>query len=161
MRRTRLGCFHGEQLPIAGDAFERVFSAVVELDAGSGDEILDCAGDEHFARRCDCCNACADVDGDPGDFLADSLALAGVQPRSHFESDLVELVTDGAGAVDRACGAVEGGEEAVAGRVDLMASEAAELASDRVVVALEQFALGAVAERGCLFARADDVGEER
>jgi len=38
--------------------------------------------------------------------------------------------------VNRPRGAVEGGEEAVAGGVHLMASEAAELASDRVVVAL-------------------------
>src|SRR5206468_5668421 len=63
-------------------------------------------------------------------------------------------------AADRPGRPVEGREEAVAGRVDRAAAEANELAAHELMVALEQLAPSAIAERGGALTGADDVGEE-
>src|SRR5439155_24867411 len=102
----------------------------------------------------------AGVGGDPGDLAVEQLALARVQAGSHLDSQCADSFDDRLGAADRPCRPVEAGQEAVAGGVDLAAAEADELAADELVVALEQLAPGAVAERGGWLARAGDGREE-
>ena len=88
------------------------------------------------------------------------LALARVQAGADLEAQRRDAVPERGCAADRACGAVEGGEEAVPGRVDLVAAEALELAADGNTVGLEQLAPAAVAEVSGELGRADEVGEE-
>ena len=75
-------------------------------------------------------------------------------PRSRTASRIAHAQRNGAR------GAVERREEAVTGGVDLAAAVALELAADDRVVAVEQVAPGAVAERDCAVGRPDDVGED-
>ena len=112
------------ELPLAGHALELVDAAVVEVDAGAGDEILDGARDEHLARPGLRGDARADVDGDAGDLVVAELALARVQPGADVEAELAHRVARSrARSGSRARRAVEGREEAVAGRVDLAAAD--------------------------------------
>ena len=82
-------------------------------------------------------NAGSDVDRDPGDLLADDLALAGVQAGADLEPELAYGGSDRLRAADCSDRPVEGGEEPVAGRVDLATAEAAELLADERVVAFD------------------------
>jgi hypothetical protein len=67
-----------------------VGAAVLEVDPGAGDEILDRSRDEHLSGRRRSGDARADVHGDPGDLAVGDLALAGVQTGADIEPDLIE-----------------------------------------------------------------------
>src|SRR5207247_6552789 len=95
-----------------------------------------------------------------GDFVVHEFALARVQAGTYFESQLRHRLNDCAGASDRPCRAVEGGEEAITGGVHLPAAEARELAPDNRVVVPEQLTPGAIAKRDSTFTRADNVREQ-
>jgi hypothetical protein len=97
---------------------------------------------------------------DPGHLAVHQLALARVQAGAHLQSQLRHGLDDRVRTADGPRRPVEGREEAVSGCVHLRSAEADELAADELVVALEEVAPGAVAERGRLLAGADDVGEE-
>jgi hypothetical protein len=80
-------------------------------------------------------DACADVDGEPGEFVVDEVALACVEADADAEAEVADRIADGAAAADRQRGPVEAGcEEAVPGRVDLATAELANLASHGCVV---------------------------
>jgi hypothetical protein len=64
----------------AAYTFELPLAAVGEDDSGPGDEILDGARYEHFARLGRRCDTGARVHGDPADLVAHQLTLAGVKP---------------------------------------------------------------------------------
>jgi hypothetical protein len=134
-----------------------VRAAVLELDPRAGDEILDGSRDEHLARPRSARHSRSDVDGQPGDLLPDALALAGVDPRPHLETELGNPLHDLAGTGDRPRGPVEAREEPVPGRVDLDSAEALELTADGRVVLLEQLSPGAVAKLHRPFGRADQI----
>src|SRR5437867_2572441 len=104
-------------------------AAVLEGEAGAGDEVLDGARDEHLAGPGLRSDPRARVDGDPGDLAVQEFALAGVQAGAHLEPQLADLLDDRLRAADRPRGPVEAREEAVAGGVDLPAAEAGELLS--------------------------------
>src|SRR5438132_1224998 len=63
-RAGRLSCFSGEESPLVGDAFQRSRPAVGELDAGTGDEVLDGRGDEYLAGLRERADTRADVHRD-------------------------------------------------------------------------------------------------
>src|SRR5439155_24276403 len=88
------------------------------------------------------------------------LALAGVQPGSHVDSEVFDRLRDCRGATDRTRRPVEAGEETVAGRVELRAAEAGQLAADQRVVLAEQLAPARIAQLRGFRGRADDVREE-
>src|SRR5437588_1808014 len=104
-------------MPFAGDAFEIVHAALFELDARSGDQVLDGSRDEHLAGLSMRGDSCSCVHGDPGDLAVDELALPGVEARTQVEPQSLDRVGDRAGAADRPRRSVERGEEAVAGSV--------------------------------------------
>src|SRR6185437_6493885 len=107
------------QPPLAGDPLQRVLAAIVELEARARDKILDGRGHEHLTRVRTRRDACADVQRDSGELVADLLALTGVHAASHLEAELADALRDRAGAHDRAGRPVERREEAVAGVVEL------------------------------------------
>src|SRR5215218_6073225 len=57
---------HGEHVPLAGDALERMAPAVREIDARAGNQIAHGARDEHLARPGERRDARADVHGNTG-----------------------------------------------------------------------------------------------
>ena len=66
------------------------------------------------------------MDGDASQFVADELALAGVQAGPHGDPHILQGIPHGQCAANPAGRAVEGGEEAIARRVDLAAALAGE-----------------------------------
>ena len=83
---------------------------------------MESSGDEHLAGGCPRSDPRADVHGDPAQLVAEALALAGVDPRSDFETEWLHCGNHRFGAADCAGRPVEAGKEAVAGGVQLAAS---------------------------------------
>src|SRR5262245_12037915 len=67
-----------EQMPLAGDAFERMSTAIDEAQARAGDKVLHHAGDQHLTGCGFTGDARTDVHGDAADFVAGELDLPGV-----------------------------------------------------------------------------------
>src|SRR6266571_203679 len=120
-RNVRVGSVRidGEDVPVAGDALERVKAAVRELQAGTGHQVLDRVRHQHFAAAGQRGDAGADVDGDATELGPHDLALARVQAGPDVEPELPDRRADLAGGPDAAGRAVEGREKAVARGVDL------------------------------------------
>jgi hypothetical protein len=68
----------GEQRPRSGDAFECVFAAVGELEAGSGNQWRDGRRDEDFVGLRGGDDSCGNVYCDTADVIAADFDLAGV-----------------------------------------------------------------------------------
>jgi len=68
----------GVQLPVAGDALERVGASVAERDARAGYQVGDGAGDEHLAGLGRGRYPGAGMDRDAGQVLTGGFDLAGV-----------------------------------------------------------------------------------
>src|SRR6185437_1806680 len=156
--RARRG--KGVEAPFTRNSLEIPGSAIVERQAGPGDEILDCARDEYLVwlrRRGD---ARPDRDGDPGDLALCDLALTCVKARSDADAERLDGRCDRLGAVNSARRPVEASEESVAGGVHLDAAESGQLPPDRAVVLFEELAPAPIAQLGHLLRRADDVREE-
>jgi hypothetical protein len=69
-RAGRLSRFSGEDSPLVGDAFQRSRPAVGELDAGTGDEVLNGRGDEYLPRPRERADTRADVHRDTREVIA-------------------------------------------------------------------------------------------
>lgn len=67
-----------KELPTARYSFELVGAAGVEREARADNEVFDSSRHEHFAGACQRADARADVDGESGEVVLDTLALAGV-----------------------------------------------------------------------------------
>jgi hypothetical protein len=63
---------------LSRDAAQSVGAAVLELEARSGDEVLDCAGGEDFAWCGDRLDTLAEVDGQTCDVAVEHFYLAGM-----------------------------------------------------------------------------------
>src|SRR5262245_42552499 len=150
----------GEKAPGAGHAGELVLAALVEGDAGSGDDVLDRARHEHLAGLRRGGDPCGDVHGDPACAVVHLLDLARVHACPYVEPDHPERLADCRCAPDRARGAVEGRKDAVARHVDLASAKARELRAHEAMVLGEQVLPGAVAELRGSRGGADDVGEQ-
>ena len=147
-------------MPFAGNTLEGLAAAVAEAQPGARHQVLYGARHQHLARTGERRDARADVNGNPTDIVVDHFAFAGMEPSTDFDPKRPDLLGNGAGAADAARRSVEGGKNAVAGRLDLMAAKACEIAPDRGVMTVEEITPAAVAERGGLLGRADDVGKE-
>src|SRR5258708_16274420 len=90
-------------------------------------QILYRTGHQNLARAGKSSNACADVNRDAADVVADHFALAGVKPGTNFNAERPDFVSDGACAANPACRAVERGKKPIAGRFHLMAPKAHEV----------------------------------
>jgi hypothetical protein len=96
-----------------------VQSPVGEGDSAPENESLDGAGDEHLVGLGERGDPYADVHRESRDRRAVALDLPRVQPGADLELEFIRGVASGAGSLDPAGGAIEGGEEAVAGGVNL------------------------------------------
>jgi hypothetical protein len=83
-----------------------------------------------------------------------------VKARADPDAEGRNGITDGAGTPNGAGRAVEGGKKPVAGRIELSAAVAAELATNRVVVGLEEIAPGAVPDDRDRRGGVHDIREE-
>jgi hypothetical protein len=79
---------------------------------------------------------------------------------ANLKSERLDRIRDGAGALHSTGRPIEGGEEAVAGGVDLAPAETNEIAPYRGVMVVQKFVPAPVAQVGCLFGGANNVGEE-
>jgi hypothetical protein len=107
-----------EQPPLVGDSLQSVRTAIGELDSGTGYEVPDCAGHQHFVRVRSRCNPRADVYRDSAYVVADQLTFTGMQPGAHLEAQSLHSLADCARTSDRARRTVERGQQPVARGVD-------------------------------------------
>ena len=98
--------------------------------------------------------------GDPPDLVADELALAGVEPISHADTQSLHYVDDGTSTPDPARRAVEGGEEAITCRIHFATPEPLELLAHHGVVALQCVPPRPIAELNRAPGRISDVCEQ-
>ena len=75
-------------MPRARDALEVVCPAILEVEAGPDDEVLDRARDEDLAGPGQGRDPCRDVDREPGDVVRDDLDLADVEAGPDLESEI-------------------------------------------------------------------------
>jgi hypothetical protein len=102
----------------------------------------------------------AGVHGEPADLLSPHFHFAGVHANPGREPDTSQVVTESAGAADRATRPVEGGQEAIAGGVDLASTEPCQVPAHDRVVLVEERAPAGVTECGGSRGGIHDVGEE-
>src|SRR6266566_4181621 len=144
----------------ATHALELPLASVGEDDSGSGDEILDGARHEDFARLGGCGDARAGVHGDSADLVAHQLTFAGVQPCANLNPERLNVFTDRARGPNGPGRSVEAGEEAVSCRVHLPPAVVLEQGANTSVVLVEHHAPGAVAELAGALGGAHDVREQ-
>ena len=114
-----------------------MLTAIVELNARSGDEVLDCGGHEYLRRACVLCDAGSDVDGHTGDLVVRSdLDLTGMEAHLYLKTERSNGVAYRAPALDCSSGSVEDGEEAIAGGVDFPTAETFQLPTDGPVMSV-------------------------
>src|SRR5262249_1951273 len=116
-----------EDVPLAGDAFERVGAVFGKPQARAGDEVLHGARHQDLASLGERGDPGPDVHGDAAELLAHNLALAGVYSGPHFEPETPDSARDGRGRANTAGWAIERGQKAVAGGVDLATAELLDL----------------------------------
>ena len=61
-----------------------MWATVGEAEARPGDQILDCAGNQHLARRGKCGDPSSKRNRETGDLAIQQLALARMQPGPNF-----------------------------------------------------------------------------
>ena len=98
--------------------------------------------------------------GDPADVVANHFTFPGMETRASINSEWMYFLGNSTGAANAACRTIESRENAVPSCLDLMAAKAGEVASDRGVMFIEEIVPPAVAKRGGLLCRADDVSKE-
>src|ERR1019366_5978356 len=96
---------------------------VGEAQSGTGDQVSDGAGNQHFVRFGSGRDARRDMHRDTADIVADQLALAGMEPGADLQSQRTKFFTYRTGASYRPIRPVERGEHAVARGVHLAAVE--------------------------------------
>src|SRR5438876_11516308 len=107
----------GIELPRAGYALELVCAALVEAQAGAGDESFRGAGHQDFAGTGKRRDSSADVHGDARQLGPKNLTLAGMQPGANGETQTLNGIGDRARGANATRGPIEGGEDAVARRI--------------------------------------------
>jgi hypothetical protein len=138
-----------------------VRAAVVELHPRSHDQILDCAGHDHFAGTRVTHDASCDVHSNPGDIATQQLHLPGVQSRSRLKNtELADIDVDRLRATNGAPRTVEDRQHAVPGALHQPASVTFDLARSSGVVHLEELSPAAIAHLGGVARRVDEIGEE-
>src|SRR5439155_21279380 len=96
-----------EETPAALDPLEQVGTAVLELETGAGNEVLDGRGDEHLSGLCLRHDPGSDVNGDAANAVVHQLHLAGVDPGADLDPLGTKLSRDRACAANCPCRAVE------------------------------------------------------
>jgi len=100
------------------------------------------------------------VDGNPGNVRVGYLDLTGVEAGTDTQAKLADRVPNGAPTGDGTSGAVEGSQEPVAHGLDFSASEAFELTTHEMTMALKERAPALISELRRPTGRSGDVGEE-
>jgi hypothetical protein len=133
-------------MPLAGDAFELVYSAVVERQPGAADEVANGAGNEDLGGSSERADAGADVDCDAADVVAHLLHLAGMESGSDLDAEGFDRVDHGLGAAHRSRRAVKRREKAVACGSDFDASVSLQQGAHQAVMAFQELPPRVVAQ---------------
>jgi hypothetical protein len=142
------------------ETLELVLASIVELDAGSGDEVMHRAGHKDLVRLGQARDSLADVNGDAADIVSDELDLTGMEASSNLDAEIANGVRNGSGSADGTSRTVEDGKKAVARRLDLPASVTEQLGAHHLVMGGEQVPPLAIAEPSRLLSGLDNVGEQ-
>lgn len=104
-----------EELPCAGDAFERLLSDRGKGEARSGYEIFDRLGNDYFTRSCVAHDSRGEVNGESTYVVIAEFNLACVESGADFDAELASAYGDGLAATYGAGRAIKRGEDAVPG----------------------------------------------
>ena len=147
-------------MPRLLDAFEDVFSSIVEGEAPTRCELSERRRDEDLGWTCDRHHAGTDMNADTSHRGPDALYLADVKPNPDIDPQLLNRPDQLEGAAKSIGSRLERCEEPVASRVDLLAFVRFERSPDEVVVATYEFSPSTIVEFACHLRRANDVREE-
>src|SRR5207248_10552483 len=125
-------------MPLSPHALERVLAAIVQPDAGAGDEIPDGSRDENFARLREGCNSRPDMDRNAADLVLHEFALPCMKPRADLEAELANAVPNRIRAPNSPCLPDECREQSVAGRLHFPSAEGPQLRPDVSSVLLSE-----------------------
>src|SRR6516164_243231 len=129
-----------EDLPLLGNALQGVRTEILELDAGASDQVFHRARDEHVVGAADMRNARSNMDGNSAHIVLRQLHLASMHADAHWNVEPMQLIANGAGAVNRARRSVEGGQETVAQGLHLLAAKPRKLLAHCFVMSVEKVA---------------------
>ena len=130
--------FRSEQAQRLRQAPQHLTAAVLELQAGAGNEVANGAGDEDLSAAGQFRDARRDVDSDAADVVAHDFDLAGMEAAAHLDAERPHPLDDCRSAAHGAGGAVERREKAVAEALDGAPAEARDFVPYRLVVPIEQ-----------------------
>jgi hypothetical protein len=150
----------GVDVPLVGHTLEDVLPAILEVDAGPGNKILDRSRNEHFVWPCETGDPCPDVNGNARNIVTQPFNLTGVDSGPHLQPYGTHLVLDLLGTLDSPRWTIKGRQESVACRVDFHAPKAIQLGTQERVMQFQQLSPAAVAHFGGAIGGADDVREE-
>jgi hypothetical protein len=137
-----------------------MLTSVAELDSRPRDQRRHYTRDQQLARPRLSHHSSGDVDGYATDIVTHHLHFTGVKAGSDLDPESPNSFTERQGTPNGPTRTVESGEHSVAGGLDHPATM---LVHDRLrepKVSLQDIAPPAVTERGGLFRRTNDVGEE-
>jgi hypothetical protein len=100
-----------------------VFPAILEFDAGPGNEVFDSSRHEDFIWPCQTGDPRPDVNRDAGNIVTYSLDFTRVDSGTYLQAEDFYLVFDFLGTLDRSCRTVEGRQEPITRRVDYQSSK--------------------------------------
>ena len=125
-----------EQSPRSWDALQHVLAAILELDAGANDKILDCPGDQDLAWRCQRTYPSGNVDGQTPQIVASHLTLTCVKTQVKIDPERRSGVGNGQRTANRPRGPIERGNKPITRCIDLLAAESLQLFTDHTVMVI-------------------------
>src|ERR1700731_1544418 len=148
------------KLPGVRHAFENVRAEILERDAGAGHKILDRTRADDVVGTSETCDPRGDVHCDAPYVIVRNFDFASVNACANRYSERAQRGDDRLCAVNGTCRAIERCKKAVPKRFHFTPTKAGQVSSYSLVVLVQQVAPTAVAERGSLLGRTDDVGKE-
>ena len=107
---------------------------VMELQARTGDEVADRAGNEDFTSASQIGDPCCGMHRYAADVIVANFDLAGMEAAAHFDPKWSKSLNNCSGAAHTSGGSIKGGEKAVAQRFHLSSAEACQFLTHRLVM---------------------------
>jgi hypothetical protein len=149
-----------EQMPHALQAFQLVLATIYEIETRPYDEIDDRPGRKYFSRLSLGLNALSEMYGDARHVVTTSLDFSCVQTDADIYAQLTESISNRNRTLHGPSRPVEGSEHSIARSLDQVSAESRQLSINRPIMLFEAGRPSPITDRGHLFGRAHDVGEE-
>jgi hypothetical protein len=154
------GCGEGEQSPLAGYAFESVWTAIGQLISRPVEQFACGLGNTDFTAVGEPGDACGDVDRQPGNVAGGEQAFPGVQSAAHGDPEAGCLCHEAPRAMERAARVREQCEYSVSSGLDQPPTVPVYETRRGAVVCFQQATPGVIADPDQMRGRVLDVREQ-